>query len=42
MISWRDPRPFDFILLVAALALTCYGLLLIYSGSSDHGRRHRD
>ncbi len=33
MISWRDTRPFDFILLVTALALTTYGLLLIYSGS---------
>jgi rod shape determining protein RodA len=33
MISWRDPRPFDFILLFTALALTAYGLLLIYSGS---------
>ena len=33
MISWRDPRPFDFLLLFTALALTTYGLLLIYSGS---------
>jgi len=33
MISWRDPRPFDFVLLLTALALTVYGLLLIYSGS---------
>ena len=33
MISWRDPRPFDFVLLFTALALTAYGLLLIYSGS---------
>ena len=33
MISWRDTRPFDFILLVAAIALTAYGLLLIYSSS---------
>ena len=33
MISWRDPRPFDFLLLATALALTAYGLLLIYSGS---------
>jgi rod shape determining protein RodA len=33
VISWRDPRPFDFILLFTALALTVYGLLLIYSGS---------
>ncbi|HEU0072598.1 MAG TPA: rod shape-determining protein RodA [Dehalococcoidia bacterium] len=33
MISWRDTRPFDFVLLVTALALTTYGLLLIYSGS---------
>ena len=33
MISWRDPRPFDFVLLATAVALTAYGLLLIYSGS---------
>jgi len=33
LISWRDPRPFDFVLLAAALALTAYGLVLIYSGS---------
>ena len=33
MISWRETRPFDYILLVASLALTGYGLLLIYSGS---------
>lgn len=33
MISWREKRPFDFILLAASLALTAYGLLLIYSGS---------
>ena len=33
MISWRDPRPFDFILLFTALGLTAYGLLLIYSGT---------
>ncbi|HWC30848.1 MAG TPA: rod shape-determining protein RodA [Dehalococcoidia bacterium] len=33
MISWRDPRPFDFVLLASAVALTAYGLLLIYSGS---------
>ena len=33
MISWRDPRPFDFVLLMTAMALTAYGLLLIYSGS---------
>ena len=33
MISWRETRPFDYVLLIAALALTTYGLLLIYSGS---------
>lgn len=33
MISWRDPRPFDFVLLFTALALTAYGLVLIYSGT---------
>ena len=33
MISWRETRPFDFILLVASIALTVYGLLLIYSGA---------
>jgi rod shape determining protein RodA len=33
MISWRDPRPFDYILLFTAMTLTLYGLLLIYSGS---------
>lgn len=33
MISWRERRPFDFILLVASVALCAYGLLLIYSGS---------
>jgi rod shape determining protein RodA len=33
MISWRETRPFDYILLIAALALTGYGLLLIYSGT---------
>jgi rod shape determining protein RodA len=35
MISWRDNRPFDYILLVTSVALTCYGLLLIYSGSAS-------
>ncbi|MPZ50575.1 MAG: rod shape-determining protein RodA [Dehalococcoidia bacterium] len=35
MISWRETRPFDFILLIAAIALTGYGLLLIYSGTLD-------
>ena len=49
MISWREKRPFDFILLACALSLTVYGLLLIYSGSvasaggqhvfADHGPR---
>lgn len=33
MINWRETRPFDYILLAASLALTGYGLLLIYSGS---------
>lgn len=33
MISWREQRSFDYILLLAALALTGYGLVLIYSGS---------
>jgi len=33
VISWRERRPFDFILLVASVALCVYGLLLIYSGS---------
>jgi rod shape determining protein RodA len=34
VISWRNERrPFDYILLVAAAALTGFGLLLIYSGS---------
>jgi len=33
VISWRDPRPFDFVLLAAAVALTAYGLVLIYSGT---------
>lgn len=36
MISWRETRPFDYVLLVAALALTGYGLLLIYSGSLNN------
>jgi len=33
LISWRENRPFDYVLLVTAIALTVYGLLLIYSGS---------
>jgi rod shape determining protein RodA len=33
MISWRERRPFDYLMLVTAVALTCYGLILIYSGS---------
>src|SRR5690606_31667424 len=37
MISWRETRPFDYILLAAALALTGYGLLLIYSGNLTTG-----
>ena len=38
MISWRERRPFDYIMLACALALTFYGLLLIYSGSSSAAR----
>jgi rod shape determining protein RodA len=37
MISWRETRPFDYVLLAAALALTAYGLLLLYSGSLSSG-----
>ena len=39
MISWRETRPFDYILLGTAIALTAYGLVLIYSGTltSNHG-----
>jgi rod shape determining protein RodA len=33
VISWRQNHPFDFILLISSIALTGYGLLLIYSGS---------
>jgi cell division protein FtsW (lipid II flippase) len=33
VIGWRERRPFDYILLVSSIALTVYGLLLIYSGS---------
>ena len=33
MISWRETRPFDYVLLLAAIALTIYGLVLIYSGT---------
>ena len=33
LISWRETRPFDYVLLLTAVALTAYGLLLIYSGS---------
>lgn len=33
MISWRETRPFDYILLLTAIALTIYGLVLIYSGT---------
>ena len=33
MISWRETRPFDYVLLLAAIALTVYGLILIYSGT---------
>ena len=41
MISWREKRPFDFILLACALSLTVYGLLLIYSGSvASAGGQH--
>jgi rod shape determining protein RodA len=35
MISWRERRPFDYIMLASALALTFYGLLLIYSGTAN-------
>jgi rod shape determining protein RodA len=43
MISWRDPRPFDFVLLATALALTAFGLVLIYSGSlTTSGREVAD
>ncbi|HLF76518.1 MAG TPA: rod shape-determining protein RodA [Dehalococcoidia bacterium] len=35
MISWRETRPFDYILLVVSIALTVYGLVLIYSGSAS-------
>jgi rod shape determining protein RodA len=37
MISWRETRPFDYVLLGAAVALSCYGLLLIYSASLAPG-----
>ncbi|MGE0685411.1 MAG: rod shape-determining protein RodA [Dehalococcoidia bacterium] len=33
MRSWRETRPFDYVMLAAAVALTCFGLILIYSGS---------
>ncbi len=33
MISWRETRPFDYVLLIVAIALTGFGLVLIYSGS---------
>jgi rod shape determining protein RodA len=33
MISWRERRPFDYIMLASALALTLFGIVLIYSGS---------
>ena len=33
MISWRETRPFDYLLLATAVALTIYGLVLIYSGN---------
>ena len=33
MISWRERRPFDYIMLASAITLTLYGLLLIYSGT---------
>lgn len=37
MISWRESRPFDYILLAAAVGLVGYGLLLIYSASLTDG-----
>ena len=37
MISWRETRPFDYVLLGAAIALSCYGLVLIYSASLAPG-----
>jgi len=37
MISWRETRPFDYVLLGAAIALSCYGLVLIYSASLSPG-----
>ncbi len=33
MISWRERRPFDYIMMASAIALTIFGMLLIYSGS---------
>ncbi len=33
MISWRETRPFDYVLLGAAVALSAFGLVLIYSAS---------
>jgi rod shape determining protein RodA len=33
LISWRERRPFDYVLLGTAIVLTIYGLILIYSGS---------
>jgi rod shape determining protein RodA len=38
VISWRETRPFDYILLIVSLALTGYGLLLIYSGNLSDGQ----
>lgn len=35
MISWRETRPFDWVLMVAAIALALYGVVLIYSASLD-------
>jgi rod shape determining protein RodA len=37
LIDWRTTRPFDYVLLLAAVALTLYGLLLIYSGNLTAG-----
>jgi rod shape determining protein RodA len=33
MISWRETRPFDYVMLGAAVALSAFGLVLIYSAS---------
>ena len=45
MISWREQRPFDYVLLVAAMALTGYGLAadlqrLLPAVGGEAGRPH--